>query len=278
MKIINNENNILCVYIQKKNLKDILKYEKDIPNNLLKLIKDLELKEDDNSHDEEFIRMEGEEFTNYINSLQWIPDYKKLRDLPDQDIEILINEETKNIAILYSNYISMSKSKQDQNKSIQLEWQKKESTIKDLYALLWTRQNVSKTPIEIPLAIDTDMVHIETGRIGYLAGLSFDKKKILFTKTNNEPFNDDDRLSPLVMNNIIMVIGIEENLTDMEEGVCQLTSYLDPTGMYFVNEFKFVDTKTNNTQTTEQESKPKNKSRLRQAFNKIRKPSNKDAE
>lgn len=284
MKIINKENGTPVAYVQKKNLKAILKYDRDLPRGIVKVIKALGYYEYD-EHDEEFVRIEGKKEVKYIATRDWIPDYKQLRDLSDEELQTLVDEETLKLNDIHILYSTMSREDQLVNYHLPAEYAKKNQTIKDINAYLWTRQGKYDLPIEIPLAIDSDEVNIEIDKIGCKIGPSLDKNKIIFTKTNNQPFNEYDAIPMPVVHTAIMVVATETGMITSRKGECCIKSYTDPTGMYFVHEFESIIEKSDEKiQQPEEPVKHQEPTRVEQKakkktlFSKIFKSNKKDAE
>ena len=73
MKILNVENNKLVAYIQRKNIKAMLRYEEKIPRKFYKFAKDIGLYEQDDTHDEEFIKTTDKKFIKlFLKLLEYI--------------------------------------------------------------------------------------------------------------------------------------------------------------------------------------------------------------
>lgn len=261
-----------------------MKHDHDLPRGVIKAIKALGYYEYD-EHDEEFVRIEGKKEVQYIATRQWIPDYKRLRDLSDEELQTLADEETKQLQAIHTRYDSMTYEEQLANFHLPVEYAQKNQTIKDINAYLWSRQGKYDLPLEIPLAIDSDEVHIEIDKIRCIVGPSLDKNKIIFTKTNGQPFNKHDAIPMPVAHTAIMLVASEAGIITSRKGECSISSYTNPTGMYFVHEFQSITEKSDEPikrpdEPAEHQApiRVEQKAKRKSIFNKIFKPNKKDAE
>ena len=236
MKIINKENGETVAYVQKKNLKAMLKHEKDMPRGVVSAIKALGYYEYD-EHDEEFVRIEGKKEVSYISNLPWIMDYRKLRDLSSEDLETLITEETKKLQDMHAYYASLTPQEQRTQFTFPAQYALKNQTIKDIKAYQMNRQGKYDLPIEIPLVIDSDELQIDLDNFGYTAGISLDKNKIIFMKQNGKEITEEDCLPLPVVHSAMMMLAIESGIINATAGECGVKNYLDPTHTLIINEF-----------------------------------------
>lgn len=251
MKIFNRENESPVMYIQIKNLKAILSAEDKIPRQLIKKIQKLNIDNYSENQDEEFIRLEGRKIVTYLDELTWIPNYKNLRDLTEEEIteQIKILEQK----VIDLSYIFNNMQPSEQRKSFHLinEHYKTNQKLKDLNAYLWTIQGKYDQLISIPLAVDTEQIHMRVLELGYIAGISLDKKKILFTKENGEKFTNKDGLPLPLIGNTIITLAIESGMITAPQGKVNINSYTEESNKFFVAECQIVKDSTKNKDNTQ---------------------------
>lgn len=68
MKIFNRENDQLVVYMQRKNIKAIIKYEDKAPKIIYKTVKQLGLTDFDETHDEEVARLTDKKSIEFLKN------------------------------------------------------------------------------------------------------------------------------------------------------------------------------------------------------------------
>ncbi|MBQ3511488.1 MAG: hypothetical protein IJA30_04250 [Bacilli bacterium] len=237
MKILNVENNKLYAYVQRKNLKSLIRFNNRLPKKFYKFAKEIGLNDSDETHDEEFIRTSDKKFIKLVMQADWIPDYRDLRDLSDEELQSAVDELTMKIQDLGSLYNTMPY--QEQRISyIPEQYAKANQKLKDINAYLWTRQGKYDTPVEIPFAIDSRSTIISSNGILQF-GRSLDHKKILVTKKDGTTFNEGYQINPIEINMGLMVFMSEENLTPNEPGQMDLTVRPEATHKFLVVDYNF---------------------------------------
>lgn len=240
MKIFNRENKKPVMYIQVKNLKAILNAENKIPKQLIKKIAHLNLLEGDQTHDEEFIRFEEKKIVTYLQNLFWIPNYKILRDLSEEEITEQIKILEQKVIDLSYTFNNMSSNMQRKCFYLVNERYKVNQKQKDIQAYLWTIQGKYDHPISIPLAVDIEQIHMRVLELGYIAGISLDKKKILFTKENGEEFTETDGLPPKLIGDTIIALAIESGIISESKEKIEVNGKTEPTNRFFVAECQVI--------------------------------------
>lgn len=238
MKILNVENNKLVAYVQRKNLKTLIKYEARLPRKFYKFAKDIGLSDMDETHDEEFIKTSDKKFIKILIQTDWIPDFRDLRDLSDQELQNAVDELAMKIQDLGAYYNSMSYQEQRLNTYAPEQYAKANDKLKDINAYLWTRQGIYDTPVEIPLAMDSRASIISSnGDLTF--GRSLDHKKILIARKDGNNFQEGYHINPIEANMGLMVFMSEENLTPNEPGQMDLTVRPEPTHRFLIVDYKF---------------------------------------
>lgn len=242
MKIFNVENNQLVAYIQQKNLKAIVKHEDGVPKSVYKLAKSLKLSDLDETHDEEFVRIQDKKIVEFIKKMYWIPDYRELRDLSDEELSAKVNEHVQKLRDMHALYMSMSREQQMANYTFPMEYAKKNQTIKDINAYLWTRQGTYSTPITIPLALDGMAPTVMSdGTLRF--GASLDGKQILIEKQNGGIFADGQGANPFEIQSGIMILIMESGMIPTESGEVQVNIKRDPSKKYLIASHSFEKNK-----------------------------------
>lgn len=235
MKIFNKENNQLVAYLQQKNLKAIIKYEDKAPKAIYKIAKQLGLTEMDETHDEAFVRLTDKKSIEFLKKMHWIPDYRELRDLSNEELEAKVSERSKKIKEMQGYYMSLGPYDQRSNPAIPQEYSKINQTIKDINAYLWTRQGKYSTPVELPLMIDCmEGVLESSGTIRI--GLSIDKKHIL---VENKSGARATSVNPFEMQMGIMAYAAELNLNQNAPGELAITVRPDKDNRFLVADYNF---------------------------------------
>lgn len=277
MRIFNKENNQLVVYVQQKNIKAIIKHEDKAPKSLYKLAKSLKLSDMDETNDEEFIRITDKKTVEYMKRMHWIPDYRELRDLSDQELEQKVQERSAKIQEMSTYYLSLGPYDQRSNPQIPVEYAKINQTVKDINAYLWTRQGKYDTPITIPLMMDC-MAGIMESNGTIKIGRSIDAKHILIANRNGGPCTS---VNPIELQMGLMVYATEENLAPHEPGNFSIKIKRGPDNRFLVADYEFEkDPNYIAPQIEEQEPQQphriKPEQKKKSIFNRVFQPKKKD--
>lgn len=238
MKILNVEDKKPVVYIQRKDLKALIRFDERLPRKFYKLAKELGLSDLDETHDEEFIRTTDKKFIKIIMAAEWIQDYRDLRDLSIEELQQTSEELTMKIQDMGGYYNSLTYQEQRQNQFLPEQYAKTNHKLKDLNAYLWTRQGTYSTPIEIPLAIDSKAGIVSSNGI-LRFGRSLDHKKILIGEKDGSKFLGGHQINPMEINMGLMVFMAEENLTPDKPGQMDITIKGEPTNQFLVVDYSF---------------------------------------
>ncbi len=238
MKILNVEKGKLVAYVQRKNLKSLIRYDERLPRKFYKIAKEIGLSDNDEEHDEEFIRTTDKKLIKLLINTDWIPDFRELRDLSDEELQNALDELTMKIQDLGGYYNSLSYQEQRINSYTPIQYAKANDKLHDIHAYLQNRQGTYQTPFEIPLAIDSKAGIVSSnGELRF--GRSLDHKKILIGRKDEEPFQDGYHINPMEINMGLMVFMAEENLTPTEPGQVDMNIKSEPTHRYLIAEFTF---------------------------------------
>lgn len=238
MKILNVEEKKLVAYIQRKDLKSLIRFGNHLPRKFYKFAKELGLSDLDETKDEEFVRTTDKKFIKIILAADWIQDYRELRDLSDEELQQASEELAMKIQDMGAYYNSLSYQEQRQNSFLPEQYAKANHKLKDLNAYLWTRQGKYPTPIEIPLAIDSKAGIVSSnGSLRF--GRSLDHKKILIGKKDESKFLGGYHINPIEINMGLMVFMAEENIAPSEPGQMDIKIKAEPTNKFLVVDYSF---------------------------------------
>ena len=276
MKIFNKEQNQLVVYLQKKNIKAIIKYEDKVPKTIYKIAKQLGLTDMDETHDEEFIRIDDKKTVEFLKRMHWIPDYRELKDLSDEELEQKVANRAAKLQEIKTYYSTLGPYDQRSNPTIPQEYAKINQTIKDINAYLWTRQGKYSTPIELPLMIDCMEGILESSGTIRI-GLSIDGKHILVENKNGGRATS---IHPFEVQMGIMAYAQELNLNQNCPGELNVTIKQSPTNRFLIADYIFeVDKDYVVPVQEEQEQQPTritNLQKKKSLFQKVFNPKKKD--
>lgn len=238
MKILNVEDKKLVAYIQRKDLKSLIRFVDYLPRKFYKFAKELGLSDLDETKDEEFVRTTDKKFIKIILAADWIQDYRELRDLSIEELQQASEELAMKIQDMGTYFNSLSYQEQRQNPFLPEQYAKANHKLKDLNAYLWTRQGTYSTPIEIPLALDSKAGIVSSnGDLRF--GKSLDNEKILIGKKNGSKFLGGYHINPIEINMGLMVFMAEENLTPSEPGQMDIRIKAEPTNQFLVVDYSF---------------------------------------
>ena len=250
MKILNVEKGKLTAYVQRKNLKSLIRYDERLPRKFYKFAKELGLSDKDESLDEDFIKTTDKKLIKVLLSADWIIDLRDLHDLSDEEIQNSINELIKKIQDLDAYYSSLSYQEQRMNPYTPVQLAKAKDKLNDINAYYQNKQEKYHTPFEIPLAIDSKAGIVSSNK-DLKIGRSLDHKKILIARQDNQPFQEGYNINPVEVNMGLMVLMMEENLTPTTPGELKLNIKSEPTNTYLIAEYTFEQDKDYVPETVE---------------------------
>lgn len=235
MKIFNKEQDQLVVYLQRKNIKAIIKLEDKAPKTIYKAAKQLGLTDMDETHDEEFVRIDDKKTVEFLKRMHWIPDYRELKILSDEELEQKVAERSRKLQEMQTYFSSLGPYDQRSNPGIPQEYSKINQTIKDINAYLWTRQEKYSTPIELPLMIDCMEGVLESSGNARI-GLSIDGKHIL---VENKKGGRATAIHPFEIQMGIMAYAQELNLNQDCPGELNITIRQSTTNRFLIADYDF---------------------------------------
>lgn len=197
MKITNIENGKIVTYVQQKNLKSILNYEKNIPKAFIDAVKPLNLSSDPETefNAEKFIRLEGEAITDYLISLIWIPDYRKVRNLPTEEIETLIKYTKRLLYDITCEQIALENANKPIPQELQDERAKLIAEKLDLNSIISFKNGDYGDFVNLPTILDGESFHYDLVNGKYTLGVSLDGKKALLSKKDNSDITEEDEIA-----------------------------------------------------------------------------------
>lgn len=226
MRIKNKENNKNTIYIQEKDLDQILKTETDIPTPLLNALKRFS-EQTSPETSENFVQIKNEEVINYLESKSYILDYREIKYLTEEEIE--------------SRIASLKEQKTTLEELSQLSHPKLAQTnyeIDELTSYLNKRKNASI--IDLPLTIDSEELHISVKEANCIIGLSLNKTKILFKRLDNKPFSEKDNLPVSLVQAAIIEFGPALAIPIQQTGMLEVNAKFTENGEFFVAEYEYT--------------------------------------
>ena len=241
MKIFNNENGKKVVYVQLNDLTQILNdSEKGIPQSVMhKVFSDMFIVTDENRY--EFKRFDEEHEVEFFENLDWSIDYKKVRDLSEEQILELAYE----IADKMNVYAEQINALENANKVDHYELFTRYELLRFKYLslrdVLWFKQG--HLSMEIPIVPDNDHIHPLAMNSKFTAYVGLNPQQLLICKQNGAKFEmcdtiDDDFIKSALNDLIKMNQDNNEYFNDFE-----IDDYFTKDCMYFVTSLKIRNKK-----------------------------------
>ena len=153
MKIFNEENGIKKVYVQMNDLMTLINTDLSIPGSVFeKVFSDVVIVNDSNRMD--FVEFTEPNDIKYFESLDWIVDYKEIRDLSEEEIKNKGQEIAKEMNRIAERYNSMTDDQKYRNQSLIQKHELLDYKMKYLAEILWVKRGYREMPF--PVVPDSD--------------------------------------------------------------------------------------------------------------------------
>lgn len=262
MKIFNNENGIKKVYVQMNDIMMLNSSDVPIPASIYqKVFTNVVIVDDSN-------RMEFIEFTQpnevkFFESIDWIVDYKQVRNLSEEKIKNqcqAISTEMNEIATRLNNTSVNNIEKQSLiQRHTLLDYK-----MKYLAEILLIKQGYKQVPF--PVVPDSDGFSlVGDDNFAYEMRASLDPNKLLLFRKDGKELSDNDRIPQGFLQ-----VGISKTLMEKSNeffGNYEITHSLSEDKKYFVMEFKASKYENNNVQEQEKVEGKSKKRLLKKLFN-----------
>lgn len=240
MKILNIENGIEKIYVQLNDIAMLNYISHPIPPSISKKVfekfnnstKSIIV---NNSNRMNFLEFTDQTEINFFKSLDWIIDYKEIRNLTEK--EIIKNgqklaEEIKNNAIIYNN---LSLEERKNNKNMIIKHQLLNYKMRYLTEIIWLKQGKKQMPF--PLAIDSDgFTFSESANPLYEIKSCLEPNKLLLYRKDGFPLSVQD----LIPENIFQTAMTEALINEQKNffGIFETSRTLSKDHQYLIAEVK----------------------------------------
>lgn len=206
MKILNHENGIEQIYVQKKKIyrKIINETSQDLPN----FLKNIEVENKKN----EFIKFSKKEEIDFFKSFEWIVDYKTIKNLKSSQLKLMFEKYANRIDELITQ-IKLCTEYNLKKIILQKEYNLLLYKIKDIHSIFGN--SIKENILSLPLVVDSDKVKyiINYCKQKYKMELCLDPNTIILSKEDNSIFDEHD-LSKDVFSLCQAIITLKEKTLD----------------------------------------------------------------
>lgn len=115
MKIFNKENDKERVYVQLNDIMELTQTNMPIPASIIDKVFGGKFLIVDDSNRDDFVEFDKKEEIDFFKSIEWITDYKKYRDLTQDELKLLIEETSKEIDDIATKYNTLSYTEKENN-------------------------------------------------------------------------------------------------------------------------------------------------------------------
>ena len=231
MKIFNIENGIKKVYVQNNDLIMLNESNISIPCSIYKIINDIRILDDINRFD--FIEFSNLNEIEFFEKLDWILDYKKFRNLKEEEILAIGRKIQTNMNNMASNFNNMSIEEKRNNYYLIKRIELLDYKLKSLVDVLLMIQG--KKIINFPLVHDYDNFIFTNDK--YKITSSLDPNKLLLFKINGEKILNYDEIPNSFIQSAISTILIN-NKKDTILGDYLINRSISEDNKYLIIEFK----------------------------------------
>ena len=193
MKILNKENDINVLYIQKEDLLIIKEKFETVPDFIEEIITS-------KLNDNDFVKITSEGQIGYINLFKWIVDYKKYQNITTMDYNKLFQEYSRNISKI-DQEIFLGRNANDSIVKKHIVTKQ----IKDIYAIYQHRYTNNKINLPFVIDYDKEAYKVNCNDNTYIIKQTLSNDTILIEKDNKEIINKNDvyRITISMFNAII---------------------------------------------------------------------------
>ena len=115
MKIFNKENEKEKVYVQLNDIMELTQTNMPIPASIIDKVFGGKFLIVDDSNRDNFVEFDKKEEIDFFKSIEWITDYKKYRDLTQDELKLLVEETNKEIDDIATKYNTLSYTEKENN-------------------------------------------------------------------------------------------------------------------------------------------------------------------
>lgn len=253
MKIFNDENGVKKVYIQMNDIMMLTYSDISMPSTIFeKVFSDVVIVNDNNRMD--FVEFTQPQEVEYFKSLDWIVDYKQIRNLSEEEIKEKGQEIASEMNEIANKYNSMTDDEKRDNQSIIQRHELLDYKMKSLAEILWIKQGHKQMPF--PVVPDSDgFAFIGDDNCKYEIRASLEPNKMLLFRKDGKKLSNEDRIPRGFLQTGMSIAIMEKNKNNEFEGEYKMSNSLTDDNQYFVTEFKIknYDNKHENQEELKEE-------------------------
>lgn len=247
MKIFNEENGVKKVYVQINDIMTLINTDLSIPGSVFeKVFSDFFIVNDSNRMD--FVEFDKPNEIKYFESLDWIVDYKEIRDLTEEEIKNKVQDITSKVKRITNRYNSMSENQKYRNHSLVQKHELLDHKINNLVEVLCVKQGLEQIPF--PIVPDSDGFSFKGAENSkYEIRDSLDPNKILLYRKDGKKLSNEDKIPKGFLGTGISIAANDKNTCTHEY---EINNYLTEDKKYLVIEFKSNSNKNINEKEEKQ--------------------------
>lgn len=256
MKIFNEENGVKKVYVQMNDIMMLTHSDLPIPGSVFeKVFTDIVIVNDNNRMD--FVEFNEPDEVNYFKSLDWIVDYKEIRDLSEEEIKNKGQEIANEMNRIAERYNSMSNEKKHRNQSLIQKHELLDYKIQYLAEILWVKQGYREMPF--PIVPDSDSFTFKGDENSeYEIRGSLDPNKILLYRKDGKELSNEDKIPLEFIQMGMSIAAMERSKNNIVKGDYEISKFLSEDNKYLVIEYKIKSNEKDKIQESHEEVKEEN--------------------
>lgn len=272
MKIFNIENGVKKVYVQMNDIIMLNHTAASIPASIFeKVFSDVVIVDDSNRMD--FVEFTKPNEIKFFESLDWIVDYKKVRDFKEEEIKEKGQEIANEMNRIAEKYNSMNDKQKEKNQSLMLKHELLKYKMNSLAEILWVKQGHITMPF--PIVPDSDgFSFVGNDQCEHEIRASLDPNKILLYRKDGKKLSKDEKIPRGFVQMGISIALMEKGKTNEFFGNYEMSNSLSEDSQYFITEFKvrsYDETPKEEKQPEEKQPEEKGiKGFVKRLFNKKR--------
>ena len=241
MKIFNIEDGNKKVYVQLNDIMMMMQYEHIIPGEVMsKQFSRPFIVGDENRFN--FVEYTDPLTIEYFEQCDWIPDYKKYRDLTEEEIIELGQQIAKKMNEIATTWNAMTVEQRKDNQKLDSEHEKLEFKMHSLAEIIWTKQGRRKMPF--PIVPDCDGFVLDNEDCSYIVRQGINPTQVLIYRKDGNAIDAENEVISQGLIQAAESLLVDANLNTNEYfGDFDRTSELTKDGKYLVITFNIVPEK-----------------------------------
>ena len=222
MKVFNEENGKEKVYVQLNDIMVLTNTNKPIPASIIDKVfgREMLIVDDDNRDD--FIEFEDPKEIEFFRSIDWIIDYKKYRNLSEEELKLLIKENIKEANEIATKYNSLSHEEKERNINLYERYNTLSLQNEDINKVYLMKAGKYQ-PI-FPVVPDSNGFSLgcDDPNLPYKFSASLDPNKYLLYRTDEKEIHENDEIPGNFIQNGIMLAFMERKDIP-QNGECEVS-------------------------------------------------------